>query len=129
VKFKHIEEYSAKRNGVADFYDEAFASEPKIRIPRRAPNSTHVFHQYTIQVPQADREALQDHLRRADIPTMIYYPVPLHLQGAYRRDQFPEGSFPITERLSKTVLSLPIHTEMTAEQLKHISASVLGYFH
>jgi dTDP-4-amino-4,6-dideoxygalactose transaminase len=91
-------------------------------------NSTHVFHQYTIQVPETDREALQEHLRRQEIPTMIYYPVPLHLQRAYRRDQCPEGSFPITEKLSKTVLSLPIHTEMTEEQLEHIASSVLGYF-
>lgn len=128
VKFKYIEEYSAKRNAVADFYDEAFASHASIRTPKRAINSTHVFHQYTIQVPSAERDTLKEHLQRQEIPTMIYYPVPLHMQRAYARAEFPAGSFPVTERLSKTVLSLPIHTEMSAGQLEHIAKSVLGYF-
>lgn len=128
VKFRYIGEYEAKRNAVADFYDAAFARHPGIRIPVRAANSTHVFHQYTIQVPSEDREGLREHLRLQEIPTMIYYPVPLHLQQAYSSHKYPAGSFPVTERLSKTVLSLPIHTEMTAAQLDHISKSVLGYF-
>ena len=128
VKFRYLDEYTAKRNAAADFYDEAFANHGDIRVPYRSANSTHVFHQYTIQVPAADREELKEHLQRQEVPTMIYYPVPLHLQQAYRRQEFPEGSFPVTERLSKTVLSLPIHTEMTADQLEHIAKSVLAYF-
>ncbi|MEJ1239091.1 DegT/DnrJ/EryC1/StrS family aminotransferase [Chryseolinea sp. T2] len=128
VKFKYVEEYEAKRNAVAEVYDQSFANHAGIRIPGRASNSTHVFHQYTIQVSAADRDALKEHLLRQEIPTMIYYPVPLHLQKAFAREEYPAGSFPITERLSKTVLSLPIHTEMTAEQLEHITKSVLGYF-
>ncbi|MGC3945933.1 MAG: DegT/DnrJ/EryC1/StrS family aminotransferase [Chryseolinea sp.] len=128
VKFKYIEEYEAKRNAVADVYDQTFANHHSIRIPARASNSTHVFHQYTVQVPAADRDGLKEHLLRAEIPTMIYYPVPLHLQKAFARDEYPAGSFPITERLSKTVLSLPIHTEMTSEQLDYITKSVQGYF-
>lgn len=128
VKFKHVAEYEAKRNAVANYYDTAFASSSSIKIPGRSPQSTHVFHQYTLRVPDSDRDQLKQHLERQGVPTMIYYPVPLHLQRAYRRDEYPEGSFPVTERLSKTVLSLPIHTEMTAEQLDHISNSVLAYF-
>lgn len=128
VKFKYVEEYSARRSAVADFYDSAFASCEQIITPHRVANSTHVFHQYTIQVPSTDRDGLKDHLQKQGVPTMIYYPVPLHLQQAYARPEYPQGSFPITERLSKTVLSLPIHTEMTSEQLEHIKQSVLGYF-
>jgi UDP-2-acetamido-2-deoxy-ribo-hexuluronate aminotransferase len=128
VKIKYIEEYAAKRLAVADYYDKVFAGHHAIKAPVRSAKSTHVFHQYTIQVPASDRETLKQHLQRQQIPTMIYYPVPLHLQKAYRREGFGEGSFPITERLSKTVLSLPIHTEMTAEQMEFIGKSVLGYF-
>lgn len=128
VKLRYISEYEAKRNAVADHYDASFGGHASIRIPARASYSTHVFHQYTIQVPSHERERLREHLQRQQVPTMIYYPVPLHLQTAYRRDEYPEGSFPVTENLSKTVLSLPIHTEMTAEQLDHITSSVLGYF-
>lgn len=128
VKIKYLDEYAAKRSAVADYYDKAFAGHEAIKTPVRSPKSTHVFHQYTIQVPERDREALRQHLQNQQIPTMIYYPVPLHLQKAYQRKGFGEGSFPITERLSKTVLSLPIHTEMTAEQLECIGSAVLGYF-
>jgi UDP-2-acetamido-2-deoxy-ribo-hexuluronate aminotransferase len=128
VKFKHVNEYEAKRKAVADYYDDAFGEHSQVRIPARAANTTHVFHQYTIQVPESDRDGLRDHLTKQGVPTMIYYPVPLHLQQAYRREQFPAGSFPISERLSKTVLSLPIHTEMNDEQLRHVAQSVLGYF-
>lgn len=128
VKIKYLDEYAAKRSSVADYYDNAFAGHDAIKTPVRSSKSTHVFHQYTIQVPESDRETLRLHLQGQQIPTMIYYPVPLHMQKAYRRDGFGEGSFPITERLSKTVLSLPIHTEMTVEQLEYISKAVLGYF-
>jgi len=128
VKIKYLDEYAAKRSAVADFYDEAFGGHASIKIPVRSSKSTHVFHQYTIQVPAGDREDLRQFLQGKDIPTMIYYPVPLHLQKAYRREGFGEGSFPITERLSKTVLSLPIHTEMDADQMEFISKSVLSYF-
>lgn len=128
VKIKYLDEYAAKRSAVADYYDKAFAGHGSIKIPSRFAKSTHVFHQYTIQVPANDREGLRQHLQGQQIPTMIYYPVPLHLQKAYQREGFGEGSFPITERLSKTVLSLPIHTEMTDDQLEFISRAVLGYF-
>ena len=128
VKIKYLDEYAAKRSSVADYYDNEFAGHDAIKTPVRSSKSTHVFHQYTIQVPESDRETLRLHLQGQQIPTMIYYPVPLHMQKAYRRDGFGEGSFPITERLSKTVLSLPIHTEMTVEQLEYISKAVLGYF-
>ena len=115
VKLKYLDEYERKRNEVANYYDKHLK---RVVIPVRAKNSTHVFHQYTIKA--TDRDALKDFLKLKGIPSMIYYPVPLHHQKAY----FQEKSFPVAEHLSKQVLSLPIHTEMTEEQLDYICTSV-----
>ena len=108
------------------FYDSALKGIPQIKIPARAKNSTHVFHQYTLQVEE--RTELKTFLETQGIPTMIYYPVPLHLQKAYRMDKVGEGSFPVTEQLSKTVLSLPIHTEMKTEELEFIVAQIKIFY-
>jgi UDP-2-acetamido-2-deoxy-ribo-hexuluronate aminotransferase len=127
VKLNYIEEYMRKRNEVAEYYDNKLKGIKGLELPHRAANSTHVFHQYTVKV-EGKRNGLREHLASAGIPTMIYYPIPLHLQNAYRQKEFGEGSFPITEKLSKSVLSLPIHTEMTDEQLEVISTTILRYF-
>ncbi len=127
VKLNYVGEYTRKRNEVAAYYDTNLKGIKGLELPHRASNSTHVFHQYTIKV-EGKRNGLREHLASAGIPTMIYYPIPLHLQNAYRQKEFDEGSFPVTERLSKSVLSLPIHTEMTSEQLEFIAARVREYF-
>jgi len=129
VKLKHLNEYEKKRNEAASFYDRELASVSFLEIPYRASNSTHVFHQYTIKTKGIDRDKLKAHLESKGIPSMIYYPVPLHLQKAYRQEKFPEGSFKITERLSRTVLSLPIHTEMTEQQLTYICKAIKEFQH
>lgn len=126
VKLRYLEEYSGKRNHVADFYDANLKSSNSLKIPVRSKFSTHVFHQYTITVEK--RDDLKKYLHARDIPTMIYYPVPLHLQKAYRKPGINSGSFPVTEILSKTVLSLPVHTEMTDEQLNYICKTVNEFF-
>lgn len=127
VKLNYLDEYAGRRKEVADFYDRTLAGIKGLVLPHRAPNSTHVFHQYTLKV-EGKRNGLKEHLAAAGIPTMIYYPVPLHIQNAYRQKEFGDGSFPVTEKLSKSVLSLPIHTEMTDEQLEFISSTILRYF-
>jgi dTDP-4-amino-4,6-dideoxygalactose transaminase len=127
VKLKYLDEYTLKRNEVADFYDAHLKDLPFVEIPIRAKNSTHVFHQYTIKTKGVDRDHLKKYLESKEIPSMIYYHIPLHLQKAYRRDGFDEGSFPVTEKLSKTVLSLPIHTEMTEAELSYICDSIKSY--
>ena len=127
VKLKYLDEYARKRNEVAAYYDKNLTGIKGLELPYRSPNSTHVFHQYTIKV-EGNRNGLREHLASAGIPTMIYYPIPLHLQNAYRQKEFGEGSFPVTEKLSKSVLSLPIHTEMTDEQLEFITGVVSEYF-
>lgn len=127
VKLKYLDDYARKRNEVAAFYDKALAKVAFLRTPYRAPYSTHVYHQYTLIVEGRDRNEFKSYLEANGIPTMIYYPVPLHLQKAYVRKGFGEGSFPVTEALSKTVISLPIHTEMKSEELEFIT-TVIGKF-
>ena len=125
VKLKHLDEYAAARNKAADFYDVAFANHPKLKTPVRVKNSTHVFHQYTLQLIGVDRKLLRKQLAERGIPAMIYYPIPLHEQNAYKSDRFKKEDFPITEKLCATVLSLPMHTEMDEEMLKYICTNLL----
>jgi len=124
VKLKYLDEYTRKRNEAANYYDKNLSGVPFIETPFRAVNSTHVFHQYTIKIRTIDRNHFKKYLEDKGIPTMIYYHIPLHLQKAYRREGFNEGSFPVAERLSKTVLSLPIHTEMTEDELSYICQTI-----
>lgn len=127
IKLKHLDEYAAARNKAAAFYDKAFANHPKLKTPVRVKNSTHVFHQYTLQLVGIDRTALREFLAQKGIPAMIYYPIPLHLQKAYKDDRYKEGDFPVTEKLCASVLSLPMHTELDEETLKYICESVLEF--
>ena len=128
VKLQHLDNYAIARNKVADAYDEAFGKLDWIQIPVRQDNSTHVFHQYTLQLKDAkDRDKLKAYLSDHGIPSMIYYPFPLHLQEAYKDAQFPVGTFPISEDLCLRVLSLPIHTEMTDAQLETITRALIAF--
>jgi len=126
VKLKYLDDYTKARQQVANYYDKAFAGNPKITIPARNPKSTHVFHQYTLKLNGIDRNALQKTLAEKGIPAMIYYPVPLHLQKAYKDERYKSGDFPVSERLCECVLSLPMHTELTSEQLEYITKNVLA---
>lgn len=127
VKLPLLDQYSASRRKVADTYDVAFAHTDKITTPVRAKNSTHVFHQYTMQLNGVDRAALREFLASRDIPSMIYYPIPLHYQKAYMDEKYPKGSMPLTEKLCEVVFSLPIHTEMEDEQQAYIINSILEF--
>lgn len=127
VKLKHLDKYIEARQKCADFYDNFFKNHSKIKIPVRNPQSTHVFHQYTLTLDESiDRNDLQKKLQEKGVPTMIYYPSPLHLQEAYAYLAWKKGSLPIAEKLSENVLSLPIHTEMNEEMLGYICEVVEG---
>lgn len=128
VKLKHLSRYSKSRNEVADRYDEAFLNHPHIKTPKRTANSTHVFHQYTIQVEGSSREELKEYLQNNGVPSMVYYPVPLHLQNAYLEFGYQLGDFPVAESLCKKVLSLPIHTEMKKEEQEYIIETIKSFF-
>lgn len=120
IKLKHLDTYIANRQRAAAYYDNAFANHPNITIPARDPKSTHVFHQYTLVLKGVDRAALQAKLQEKGIASMVYYPVPMHMQKAYTDPRYKEGDFPVTEELSSNVMSLPMHTELTEEQLAYI---------
>ena len=127
VKLAYLDEYSTARAKAAEFYDKAFTGHPKIVIPQRFEKSSHVFHQYTLVVKDVDRKKLIDFLAEMQIPAMIYYPVPLHMQKAYADIRYKEGDFPVTEMLCKSVFSLPMHTELSEAQLSYISENVLKF--
>lgn len=127
VKLKYLDEYAKARQKAATYYNNAFANHPKIKTPVTAPFTDHVFHQYTLVLKDVDREGLMKHLADKGIASAVYYPVPLHLQKAYLDPRYKEGDFPITEALSKSVMSLPIHTELTEEIQKKITDAVLAF--
>jgi len=128
VKLKYLDDYNSVRRTVADRYDLAFSQCDKITVPLRSSFSTHVFHQYTIKLSDGvNRDGLNAFLAQRSIPSMIYYPVPNHLQKAYTYFGYTEGDFPITEDLCSRVISFPIHTEMDEEQQGVIIEAVLEY--
>jgi dTDP-4-amino-4,6-dideoxygalactose transaminase len=127
VKLKHLDEYAAARLKAAEAYDKAFANNPKLQIPVRSSKSTHVFHQYTLVTKDIDRDKLLEHLLSKNIPCAIYYPVPMHMQKAYLDPRYKEGDLPVTEHLSRTVISLPMHTELDSEQIGYITDTILDY--
>lgn len=128
VKLPFLDGYCAARKHVAEYYNTAFAEIDQLETPRTSEQSTHVFHQYTLKTNNIDRIAFIDFLKERGIPAMVYYPVPLHQQKAYVRPEFKDENYPITMELCKSVISLPIHTEMDDEQLKYITESVKEYF-
>ena len=126
VKLKYFDKHIKSRQDTATFYDKHLVDIPKIQIPARASYSTHTFHQYTIRTER--RDELQQFLKEKEIPSMIYYPGTIHLQKAYHFLGYKEGDFPNAEKLSKTVLSLPMHTELTEEQLAYIVKTIREFF-
>jgi dTDP-4-amino-4,6-dideoxygalactose transaminase len=126
VKLKYFDKHIKARQQVAAFYDENLKDVEGLELPARVSYSTHAFHQYTIKTGK--RNELQAFLQQKGIPSMIYYPGAHHLQEAYRYLGYQKGDFPISEQLAETVLSLPMHTEMTGEQLEFIVKSVKEFF-
>ena len=127
IKLRKLDEYAARRNKAAAFYDEAFKDVEQLETPFRSPNSNHVFHQYTLKSTGIDRFALTEFLQSKEIPAMVYYPVPLHFQKAYQSERYKDGDFPVTEELCKGVFSLPMHTHLSQDQLEYITSSVKEY--
>ncbi|MCS6823793.1 MAG: DegT/DnrJ/EryC1/StrS family aminotransferase [Cytophagaceae bacterium] len=129
VKLTYLDSYINARKNVAQYYDKAFVEiAENVKTPVRAENSTHVFHQYTIRLNGMERDNLKIFLEKNNIPTMVYYPLPIHLQKAYTYLGYKEGDLPVSEQLCKTVLSLPIHSEMNDEQLSYIAEKIIEYY-
>jgi len=125
IKLRHLDEYCDARRAAADHYDNAFKNNPKIVTPYRAPYTRHVFHQYTLQLKGVDRDMVQQKLAEKDIPSMIYYPVPSHKQNMLKEYNVADAKLPVTDMLQDCVISLPIHTELTTEELNYITENVL----
>lgn len=128
IKLRQLDNYIDARRAVAAAYDAAFAQIPGVEIPFRAPDSKHVFHQYTLKLSGRSRDALQAHLQAAGIPSMIYYPIPAHRQKMFASFDLQDLHLPLTEQLCGQVISLPIHTEMDEQQLQYIIDNVIAFF-
>lgn len=125
AKLPHLNTWIAARQQAADYYDQRLGGKSGIRIPERAGGRDHVFHQYTLRIENGQRDTVRKGLADRQIPAMIYYPVPLSLQKAFRYLGYREGDFQVTEQLCQEVLSLPMHTELTAEQQDYITHHLL----
>ncbi|MES2587586.1 MAG: DegT/DnrJ/EryC1/StrS family aminotransferase [Bacteroidota bacterium] len=124
IKLRSLDDYCNARRKVADYYDNFLSNIEGITAPFRAKDSRHVFHQYTMQLEGIDRDKLSEFLATKGIPSMIYYPIPAHKQKMFATFNCENQDLPVTDWLTKRVLSLPIHTEMEEEQLIHISTSI-----
>jgi dTDP-4-amino-4,6-dideoxygalactose transaminase len=126
VKLRHLEAWSAARRANAAFYDAAFADVPEVVTPYVAPESEHIYNQYTIRADR--RDALQQHLSAAGVGCNIYYPLPLHLQPCFAYLGYTQGQCPVAERAATEVLSLPVYPELTAAQRDEVVAAVRGFY-
>ena len=128
VKLEKLDQYNAARKVVAQYYNNAFSEVNEIVTPAVRKYSTHVYHQYTIQLMNVDREKFMAHLAGLDIPCMIYYPVPGHLQKMFGENKYQHLQLPVTNSLTPCVCSLPVHTEMDETQLEYITQGVISFF-
>ena len=127
VKLAHLDDWSAARAVVADRYDDALADAPGIITPYRSADRTHIFHQYTIRILDDRRDALREQLKEKGIGTMIYYPVPLHLQECFVQLGYRQGELPQSESASNEVLSLPVYPELTVPEQDEVIRAVREY--
>jgi UDP-2-acetamido-2-deoxy-ribo-hexuluronate aminotransferase len=128
VKLKYLDEYNRARARAAKYYDEALAGITLLELPERTKGSTHIFHTYTLKLRAQDRDPFREFLKEHGVPTMVYYPLPMHLQKAYAGYGYKAGDFPVSEELCATVVSIPMHTELTGLQLEYICNTIHRYF-
>ena len=125
AKLKNLNDYTDRRQWAASKYDALLKNSQIVSIPFVATNTSHVYHQYTLKVKEGiDRATLKEFLNSKGIPTKVYYPIPMHTSKAYLDTQFPKGSMPVSEALSETVFSLPMHTELTIEVIEYVAACI-----
>lgn len=127
IKLAHLNTYIKARQAAAAYYNKVFSGCANIQTPVIAPYSSHVFHQYTLILNGVDRDGLNKYLSDHQIPSMIYYPVPAHRQKMFETFRSEQLELPVTDWLSARVISLPMHTELTEEQLEYISGRVLNF--
>jgi dTDP-4-amino-4,6-dideoxygalactose transaminase len=128
IKLKHLDSYASNRNLMADYYYDKLKDIDGLQLPKKIENSTHVFHQYTVKVKNGNRNNLQIYLRNLGIPSMIYYPLPLYKQNAFKNYVSSDFNLPVTEILCNQVLSFPIHTEMKIEDMDFVCDAIIQFF-
>ena len=129
VKLKYLDKYNQSRQQSAHLYNQAFEKVDKIQTPFvESDVDSHVYHQYTLKVPSEYRDSLAEHLSKNNIPFGIYYPLGFHEQKAYKQEFFSDKDFPVTNKIKDQVISLPMHTELTRKQIKHITNSIINFF-
>ena len=129
VKLKYLDKYNKSRQQSAHLYNQAFEKVDKIQTPFvESDIDSHVYHQYTLKVPSEFRDSLAEHLSKNNIPFGIYYPLGFHEQKAYKQEFFSDKDFPVTNKIKDQVISLPMHTELTRKQIKHITNTIINFF-
>ncbi len=126
VKLKHLPEWSRKRGEKAAVYDKAFADVEQVTTPRVMEGNYHIYHQYTLSVPNRDK--LRDHLKEKSIGCETYYPVPLHAQECYRNLGYGPGALPVAEQKAKEVISLPVFPELTPDEQQFVIDTVKAFY-
>lgn len=122
IKLKHLDAGNEARRRHAARYTELLADLPWVTTPYVSPEVEHVFHLYVIRVPE--RARIIKHLADQGVPTIIHYPIPIHLQEAYADAGWSKGQFPVTERCADEILSLPMYPEMPADHLEKVAAAL-----
>ena len=129
VKLKYLDKYNQRRQQSANLYNQAFEKVDKVQTPFvESDIDSHVYHQYTLKVPSEFRDSLAEHLSKNNIPFGIYYPLGFHEQKAYKQEFFSDKDFPVTNKIKDQVISLPMHTELTKKQIKHITNTIINFF-
>ena len=129
VKLKYLDMYNGKRKKSALSYTKILKNHPNIITPSMGLNhNSHIFHQYTIRIINCDRDALVNHLNSNNIPCGVYYPIPLHMQKAYKNPEVDSSLFPVTNQIVKEVISLPMHSELSFDQIEYICNSIFSFF-
>ncbi len=129
AKLPYLDGNNRKRERIAGIYDRNFVSCMQLKVPGRAPHSSHIFHQYCLLCrSERERNALRFHLESLGIPSMVYYPAPLHLQKAFSDLGYKEGDFPVAESTAQRILAIPVQPTLTRKQVCYIAEGILGFF-
>ena len=128
VKLNYLDNYNLRRRETADYYDKAFSDIDNLICPKRSSFSTHVFHQYCLIVGGGERDKLKNYLTSKGIPSMIYYPIPVHKQKPYLFSRYIFEDNSVSEKVSDSIIALPMQTELDKEQLDYIITVVRDFF-
>jgi dTDP-4-amino-4,6-dideoxygalactose transaminase len=129
VKARYLQGWNDARRRNASHYIEQLAELAEhIDLPHTEAGNHHIYHHFTLRVHINRREALQQHLASRGVASSVFYPVPLHLAEAYAKLGYKEGDFPESERAAREVLSIPVHPELSDDQVEHVAASVRQFF-